>query len=99
MVSVFDRGFLYGDGLFETMRVYNGKPFRWAQHLERLHRGMEFVKIPLPFSVEDLRGFADQLISQNGMPDSVLRLNVSRGVGRRGYSPVGAEHPTVVMSL
>jgi aminodeoxychorismate lyase len=98
-VSVFDRGFLYGDGLFETMRVYNGRPFRWAQHLERLHHGMEFVKIPPQFSAEELRGFADQLISQNGMPDAVLRLNVSRGIGQRGYSPAGAERPTFVMSL
>ena len=50
MVSVFDRSFLYGDGLFETMRVFNGKPFRWRQHLERLERGTAFLKIRLPFS-------------------------------------------------
>ena len=41
LVSVFDRGFLYGDGLFETVPIYNGKPFRWAQHLERLQRGAD----------------------------------------------------------
>lgn len=99
VVSVLDRGFLYGDGLFETMRVFNGKPFRWAQHLERLQRGAEFLKIKLPFSPEALRGFTDELIAKNQMPDALLRLTLSRGVGVRGYSPNGADNPTLVMSL
>jgi aminodeoxychorismate lyase len=99
VVSVFDRGFLYGDGLFETLRVFNGKPFRWKQHLERLQRGAEFLKITLPFAAEALRAFAGELIVKNQMPDSLLRLTLSRGVGVRGYSPQGAEHPALVMSL
>jgi aminodeoxychorismate lyase len=99
VVSVLDRGFLYGDGLFETMRVFNGKPFRWAQHLERLQRGAEFLKIKLPFSSEALRDFAAELVAKNKMSDALLRLTLSRGVGVRGYSPRGAENPTIVMSL
>lgn len=99
VVSVLDRGFLYGDGLFETMRVFNGKPFRWGQHLERLRRGAEFLKIKLPFSSEALRDFAAELVTQNKMPDALLRLTLSRGIGVRGYSPKGAESPTIVMSL
>src|SRR5436309_76784 len=99
VVSVFDRGFLYGDGLFETVRVFNGKPFRWEQHLERFRRGAEFLKIRPPFPSDSLREFAAQLIVQNGMPDSLLRLTLSRGVGPRGYSPEGAERPAIVMSL
>ena len=99
VVSVFDRSFLYGDGLFETLRVFNGKPFRWAQHMERLQQGAEFLKIPLPFTPERLRDFASDLIARNRMPDSLLRLTLSRGVGVRGYSPKGAECPVLVMSL
>ena len=99
VVSVFDRSFLYGDGLFETMRVFHGKPFRWQQHLERLQRGAEFLKINLPYPPEALRGFVDELIAKNKMPDALLRLTLSRGVGVRGYSPKGAEDPTLVMSL
>src|SRR5579872_7032026 len=99
VVSVFDRGFLYGDGLFETIRIFKGKPFRWEQHLERLQRGAEFLKIKLPFSCTALPKFADELINKNQMPDALLRLTLSRGVGIRGYSPKGAEEPTVVMSL
>jgi aminodeoxychorismate lyase len=99
VVSVFDRSFLYGDGLFETIRIFRGKPFRWQQHLERLQRGAEFLKIKLPYSPEMLRGFADELIAKNKMPDALLRMTLSRGVGVRGYSPKGADSPTLVMSL
>lgn len=99
VVSVFDRGFLYGDGLFETMRVFNGKPFRWPQHLERLQRGADFLKIKLPFAPQALRRFADELIEKNKMPEALLRVTLSRGIGVRGYSPKGSENPTLVMSL
>lgn len=99
VVSVLDRGFLYGDGLFETMRVRNGKPFRWDQHLERLQRGAEFLKIKLPYPPGALRRFVDELIAKNEMPGALLRLTLSRGVGVRGYSPKGADSPTLVMSL
>src|SRR5437773_1691656 len=99
MISVLDRGFLYGDGLFETLRVFNGKPFRWQQHLERLQRGADFLKISLPFAPEELSDFVEQLIAKNQMPSSLLRITLARGVGPRGYSPKGAERPSLVMSL
>lgn len=99
MVSVFDRSFLYGDGLFETMRVANGKPFRWWQHMERLRKGGDFLGIKIPFACKSLEKFAIELIAKNQMPDALLRLTVSRGVGLRGYSPKGADKPIVVMTL
>lgn len=98
-VSVFDRAFLYGDGLFETMRVINGKPFRWWDHMERLRKGGDFLGIKIPFGCKSLEKFAAELIAQNKMPDALMRLTVSRGVGPRGYSPKGAHKPTLVMSL
>ncbi len=54
VVPVNDRGFLLGDGLFETLRVVNGKPFRFAQHLERMTRGADFLKIKPPFTPKEL---------------------------------------------
>jgi aminodeoxychorismate lyase len=99
LVSVFDRGYLYGDGLFESMLLLNGKPFHWAQHLERLERGAKFLKIRIPFSPEELRDFARRLCHENRSHNSLLRLTLSRGVGLRGYSPKGAEIPTLAMSL
>lgn len=99
LVSVFDRSFLYGDGLFETMRVADGKPFRWEQHLERLRKGGDFLGIKIPFACKVLEKHAAELIAQNKMPEALLRLTVSRGVGLRGYSPKGADQPIVVMTL
>ena len=99
VVSVFDRSFLYGDGLFETMHVCNGRPFRWEQHLRRLQNGAALLKIKLPFTSARLHQFATTLVKKNRMPDSLLRLTLSRGVGIRGYSPKGADRPVLVMSL
>lgn len=99
VVSIFDRAFLYGDGLFETLRVVNGVPFRWQQHLERLQCGAQALKIALPFDSAALRDFADRLLKQNEMLQALLRVTLSRGVGVRGYSPKGANRPFLAMSL
>ena len=99
LVSVFDRSFLYGDGLFETMLVANGVPFRWGQHLERLTAGAAFLGIALPFGASELQAVARELIAQNQMQDCLLRLTLSRGVGIRGYSPRGADAPTLAVTL
>ncbi|HXF10065.1 MAG TPA: aminotransferase class IV [Desulfuromonadaceae bacterium] len=97
-MSVFDRAFLLGDGLFETIRIFNSKPFRWQQHWDRLKHGADFLKIKLPLGQERLRRAALELIRKNRTPDALLRLTLSRGVGVRGYSPKGANRPTLVMS-
>ncbi len=99
VVPVSDRGFLYGDGLFETMRVFNGRPFRMAQHLERMVRGANYLKIPLPFTPKQLQHSAADLIEQNKMTDAVLRVTLTRGPGQRGYSPKEAGPPNVVMTM
>jgi branched-subunit amino acid aminotransferase/4-amino-4-deoxychorismate lyase len=98
LIPVNDRGFLLGDGLFETVRVVHAKPFRFAQHLERLARGADFLKIKCPFTPRELENFAGQLIGQNQMPEAILRLTLTRGPGGRGYTPAGS-NPTLVMTL
>jgi branched-chain amino acid aminotransferase len=99
VISINDRGFMLGDGLFETMRVVNGRPFRVAQHLERMTRGLDFIKIKLPFTPKQLQKFAAQLIERNQLPDSILRVTISRGTGTRGYSLKNSGPPTVAMTL
>jgi len=99
VVPINDRGFMYGDGLFETMRVVNGKPFRLTQHLERLQRGADFLKIKCPFTLAKMQDFAGQLIGKNKMPDAILRVVLTRGPGERGYTPGAGGKPTMVMSL
>ncbi len=90
---------MYGDGLFETTRVINGKPFRLAQHLERMVRGAEYLKIPLPYSPKEIQKFASQLVEANTLLDAVLRITLTRGAGERGYTPGTTTTPTLVMSL
>ena len=99
VITVNDRGFMYGDGLFETIRVYGGRPFRMAQHLERLERGADFLKIKCPFTPKKLHRFAGQLIEKNQMPEAILRVTLTRGPGERGYTPEADGKPTVVMTL
>jgi len=99
VVSVFDRAFLYGDGLFETIPILGRMPFRWDQHLERLERGASFLGIATPFSAAQLRKSLERLLQENSMADALLRLTLSRGTGLRGYSPKGADKPLAIMSL
>jgi branched-chain amino acid aminotransferase len=99
LVSVFDRSFLYGDGLFETILVANGVAFRWRQHLDRLWQGAAFLGINPPYQQDELARFATALISENRLPKGLLRLTLSRGIGPRGYSPRRADSPTLVMTL
>ena len=98
-VSVFDRSFLYGDGLFETLYVHERRPFRLDAHLDRLEHGARHLGIRLPFDRPALAGFVAGLIARNASATpSLLRLTLSRGVGPRGYSPRGADAPTLVVS-
>jgi branched-chain amino acid aminotransferase len=98
-VSVLDRGFLYGDGVFETIRVANANPFQWPEHFERLERGAARLRIKLPCSNEELGQAALHLIAENGVTEAALRIALSRGPGPRGYSIKGADHPTLAMTL
>lgn len=98
-VPVFDRCFRYGDGLFETLRVYGGVPFGFELHLERLKRGAEFLRIRMPYLPSQLKELAMELIHKNSLPEAVLRIQLSRGVGRRGYTPSSEENPFLVMTI
>jgi aminodeoxychorismate lyase len=93
-VSIFDRGFLYGDGVFETMRVYGGHIFRFDQHFERLAAGLNKLGIAAPDN--DLRGVLRRLIERNAVGNGVVRLSVTRGAGDIGLSTEGIGQPTVV---
>lgn len=99
LVSVFDRGFLYGDGLFETLRVVRGQPFLWDAHMERFARGAVVLKLRPPLTSMEMRRAADRLIQFNALPNGVLRVTLTRGHGPRGYSPKGADRPTLAMTL
>lgn len=92
-VSIFDRGFLYGDGCFETMRVYNGKIFRLAEHLRRLKDGLAELAIDMPADCADT---VRELIKRNQVADGTARVYVTRGTGRLGLSTRELSTPSVV---
>ncbi|RME63295.1 MAG: branched-chain amino acid aminotransferase, partial [Nitrospirae bacterium] len=93
-VSVFDRGFLYGDGVFETLRVYSGRAFRLRAHLERLKNGLKTLGIPCP-DLRELETIIQSVIEKNSLKDAYLRLTVTRGLCKRGPIPKDCGPPTV----
>lgn len=99
VVPIQDRGFLYGDGLFETLRIQHGRLFRWSAHWQRLQRGLELLRLPLQQDEAALRQAAQQVIEANRTAVGALRITISRGVGPRGYSPKGAHQPTLAMMV
>jgi branched-chain amino acid aminotransferase len=96
-ISVFDHGFLYGDGLFEGIRVYNGQVFLCREHLDRLYDGANCLMISIPLSKKEMRQVLYESLRRNGLKDAYIRLIVSRGAGDLGLSPKKCgEHGCVV---
>ena len=83
-ISLKDRGFLYGDGIFETLRSYNGTPFKLAEHLERLQSSAGKLKIPFEYTIEELSKNVKELLKVNNIPDAYIRITLSRGIGNNG---------------
>jgi len=97
-VSVFDRGFLYGDSVFEALRTYGGRPFALDRHLERLAQSAARVFIELPVSLDQIRREVLSAIVGAGNPESYVRLTVTRGVGEAlGLDPGLSRHPLRVV--
>lgn len=94
-ISIQDRGFRFGDGVFETIAVYQGIPYQWELHMQRLRNGLHALDIP--YNIDSLRQPSLQLVSKNGLSDATIRIAISRGVGSQGYLPTGAAQPTVVI--
>ena len=100
VVSVFDRGFLYGDSVFESLRTYGGKPFDLAEHLGRLERSAERVFIPLPVGLSVLDREVRQAIEAHSSPERYVRLTLTRGMGRSlGLDPELADTPLRVITI
>jgi len=95
--SVFDRGLLYGDGLFETVRIYGGKFFRLRAHLKRMFDGLKFLGIKPPYTMAEMEIFAREVAITNRINEGFARIIVSRGEGILGFSPRGSVTPHVAI--
>lgn len=97
MIDAADRGFTLGDGLFETIRVQNGRPRHLALHAARLAEGCRLLRLPPPD--DGLAGDMAALIAANGLDEAILRLTCTRGPGPRGLLPPPEARPTLLMTL
>lgn len=97
-VSVFDRGFLFGDGVFESMRSLRGHVFRLERHLARLQQSASLIELTLPLTEVAFRAAIDSLLQANGLREARLRLTVTRGPGRPGDYVEATGPPTTVIT-
>ena len=94
-ISVFDHGLLYGDGVFEGIRLYQGNIFRLEEHLERLEMSAKAILLDLPWSRKEISDATRETCRQNGLTDGYIRLVVTRGVGDLGLSPWLCPKPSI----
>ncbi|MEJ7670719.1 MAG: D-amino acid aminotransferase [Casimicrobiaceae bacterium] len=96
-ISVLDRGFIYGDGVYELVPVYAGQPFRMPHHLQRLQRSLDGIGLANPYGAKRWEALLGDLIGKNPWPNQGVYLQVTRGVAKRDHAfPAGAT-PTVFM--
>ena len=96
-ISVLDHGFLYGDGVFEGIRAYNGRVFRLEQHLDRLWQGAKTIMLQIPLSRDELRKAVLWTLRENKLRDAYIRLVITRGVGDLGLDPQKCPRPSVII--
>jgi branched-chain amino acid aminotransferase len=96
-VSVFDHGLLYGDGIFEGIRFYNGRVFRLEEHLDRLWDSAHSICLTIPMSKREMTTALLETIRQNDLREGYIRLVVTRGVGNLGLNPAQCKKPSVII--
>lgn len=96
-VSVYDHGLLYGDGVFEGIRVYSGKIFECQAHLRRLYDSARAIRLTIPMTMEQFREAMEQTVKANGFTDCYIRAVVTRGIGLLGLDPANCPGPSVII--
>ena len=96
-ISVFDHGLLYGDGIFEGIRFYNGRVFRLKEHLDRLWDSARSICLDIPMSHGEMTEALLETIRKNDLRDGYIRLLVTRGVGNLGLNPAQCKRPSVII--
>jgi branched-chain amino acid aminotransferase len=98
VISVFDHGFLYGEGVYETLRTYNRQPFLYDRHLRRLRRSAELIALSIPFSDGDLAAQIEATVAAAGFTgEAYIRVLVTRGIGELTYDPAATPAPSLVI--
>lgn len=96
-ISVYDHGLLYGDGVFEGIRVYNGKIFRLREHIDRLYDGARSIALEIPISREQMADAMQSTVAANGQKEAYIRALVTRGIGSLGLDPRKCTDPHIIV--
>ena len=96
-ISVFDHGFLYGDGVFEGIRAYNGRVFKLKEHIDRMYDCARVIKLKIPLTKEEFINAILETLRKNNLRDAYIRPIVTRGVGDLGLNPDICENPQVII--
>ncbi|MBT0158849.1 branched-chain-amino-acid transaminase [Candidatus Bathyarchaeota archaeon A05DMB-2] len=96
-LSVYDHGLLYGDGVFEGIRAYNGMVFKLKEHIDRLYRSAHAITLPIPLTKEAMTEAVLETLRKNKLKDAYIRLVVTRGVGDLGLDPRKCPKPSVII--
>jgi len=96
-ISVYDHGLLYGDGVFEGIRAYNGVVFKLKEHINRLYRSAHVIMLDIPMTKDEMMKVVIETLKRNNLRDAYIRLVVTRGIGDLGLAPGKCSKPTVII--
>jgi len=96
-ISVFDHGLLYGDGVFEGLRIYNSRIFKLKEHLKRLKESAQHIMIKLPLTLEEITEATVETVKKNNLKDGYIRIILTRGIGTLGLNPFKCKTPQLVI--
>jgi branched-chain amino acid aminotransferase len=96
-ISVYDHGLLYGDGVFEGIREYNGTVFRLREHIERLFEGLRVIRVNIPYTKEQIIDAVVETLQKNNLTDAYIRLVITRGRGNLGLDPRSCPKPSIII--
>ncbi|MEM3578143.1 MAG: branched-chain-amino-acid transaminase [Candidatus Bathyarchaeia archaeon] len=96
-ISVYDHGLLYGDGIFEGIRAYNGVVFKLKEHIDRLYRSAHTIMLQIPAPKEEMMKIVLETLRKNKLKDAYIRLIVTRGIGDLGLDPRKCQKPTIIV--
>ena len=102
VISVFDHGFLYGEGVYETLRTFNGHPFLFDRHMQRLRNSSGMLMLPVPISDADMAARCRETMEAAGLghgphDEAYIRILLTRGIGELSYDPAGCPTPSVII--
>lgn len=97
MISVFDHGLLYGDGVFEGIRSYNGNIFKLTAHIDRLYDSAKALALNIPITKDEMKAAIKDTLKANNLKESYIRLVVTRGVGKLGLDPYKCDRPQIII--